>query len=38
MVTEGQLPTDESTSYTFEQFGNGFLTILRFSQHALYGV
>ena len=38
MVAEGQVPPDEPASHTLEEFGNGFLTIFRLSQHALDGV
>src|SRR5262249_48408794 len=35
MVTEGQVPPDEPTSYALAEFGNSFLTIFWFGQHAL---
>jgi hypothetical protein len=38
MVAEGQVPPDEPTAYVLEEFGNGFLTIFRLSQHALDSV
>src|SRR5262249_49200755 len=37
MVAEGQVPPNELASHTLEEFGNGFLTIFRLSQHALDG-
>jgi hypothetical protein len=38
MVAERQVPPDEPTSYTLEEFRNGFLTIFWLSQHALDSV
>src|SRR6266536_4798034 len=38
MVAEGQVPPDEPTSYALAEFGNSFLTIFWFGQHALDGL
>jgi hypothetical protein len=38
MVAKGQVPPDELAAYVLEEFGNGFLTIFRLSQHALDSV
>src|SRR6516165_9921129 len=38
MMAEGQIPLDEPASNTLAEFGNGFLTIFRLSDHALDGI
>jgi hypothetical protein len=35
MMTEGQVPPNEFTSYALKEFGNGFLSVFWLSQHAL---
>jgi hypothetical protein len=38
MTAEGQVPLDEPASDTLEEFGHGFLTIFRLTDHALDGI
>src|SRR5262245_27466943 len=38
MAAKGQVPLDEPASDTLEEFGNGFLTVLRLSHHAFDGI
>src|SRR5262249_2045314 len=38
VAAEGQVPLDELASDTLEEFGNGFLAILRLTHHAFDGI